>query len=161
MEDLVLNFSNHLDKMISKNLGNQIKILLNEKKYENENDYSNLEINVKNTIKNYLENCNENDLYEISKNIFNAFVDKDDENIIKAVKFLIKTYSFYLEMNLRKKLNQWRFNIIDDNNDNNKNNFKKKRNNSKNKNKNDKNNNNKINVFDKLYKDSYKKNNKK
>ena len=155
MEDLVLNFSNHLSKMISKNLGNQIKILLNEKKYENENDYSNLEINVKNIIKNYLENCNENDLYEISKNIFNAFVDKDDENIIKAVKFLIKTYSFYLEMNLRKKLNQWRFNIIDDDNNNFKN---KKRSNSKNKNE-IKNNNN--NVFEKLYKDSYKKNNKK
>ena len=159
MEDLVLNFSNHLNKMISNNLGNQIKILLNEKKYENENDYANLENNVKNTIKNYLENCNENDLYEISKNIFNSFVDKDDENIIKAVKFLIKTYSFYSEMNLRKKLNQWRFNIIDD--DDNNNNFKnKKRSNSKKNNKNEiKNNNN--NVFEKLYKDSYKKNNKK
>ena len=155
MEDLVLNFSNHLNKMISNNLGNQIKILLNEKKYENENDYANLENNVKNTIKNYLENCNENDLYEISKNIFNSFVDKDDENIIKAVKFLIKTYSFYSEMNLRKKLNQWRFNIIDDGNNNFKN---KKRSNSKNKNEIKKNNNN---VFEKLYKDSYKKNNKK
>ena len=155
MEDLVLNFSNHLNKMISNNLGNQIKILLNEKKYENENDYANLENNVKNTIKNYLENCNENDLYEISKNIFNSFVDKDDENIIKAVKFLIKTYSFYSEMNLRKKLNQWRFNIIDDDNNNFKN---KKRSNSKNKNEIKKNNNN---VFEKLYKDSYKKNNKK
>jgi hypothetical protein len=155
MEDLVLNFSNHLNKMISNNLGNQIKKLLNEKKYENENDYASLENNVKNTIKNYLENCNENDLYEISKNIFNSFVDKDDENIIKAVKFLIKTYSFYSEMNLRKKLNQWRFNIIDDDNNNFKN---KKRSNSKNKNEIKKNNNN---VFEKLYKDSYKKNNKK
>ena len=156
MEDLVLNFSNHLNKMISNNLGNQIKKLLIEKKYENENDYANLENNVKNTINNYLENCNENDLYEISKNIFNSFVDKDDENIIKAVKFLIKTYSFYSEMNLRKKLNQWRFNIIDDDNNNFKN---KKRSNSKNKNEIKKNNNN--NVFEKLYKDSYKKNNKK
>ena len=155
MEDLVLNFSNHLNKMISNNLGNQIKKLLNEKKYENENDYASLENNVKNTIKNYLENCNENDLYEISKNILNSFVDKDDENIIKAVKFLIKTYSFYSEMNLRKKLNQWRFNIIDDDNNNFKN---KKRSNSKNKNEIKKNNNN---VFEKLYKDSYKKNNKK
>ena len=155
MEDLVLNFSNHLNKMISNNLGNQIKKLLNEKKYENENDYASLENNVKNTIKNYFENCNENDLYEISKNIFNSFVDKDDENIIKAVKFLIKTYSFYSEMNLRKKLNQWRFNIIDDDNNNFKN---KKRSNSKNKNEIKKNNNN---VFEKLYKDSYKKNNKK
>ena len=156
MEDLVLNFSNHLNKMISNNLGNQIKKLLNEKKYENENDYASLENNVKNTIKNYLENCNENDLYEISKNIFNSFVDKDDENIIKAVKFLIKTYSFYSEMNLRKKLNQWRFNIIDDGNNNFKN---KKRSNSKNKNEIKKNNNN--NVFEKLDKESYKKNNKK
>ncbi len=99
-----------------------------------------MENNVKNTIKNYLENCNENDLYEISKNIFNSFVDKDDENIIKAVKFLIKTYSFYSEMNLRKKLNQWRFNIIDDDNNNFKN---KKRSNSKNKNEIKKNNKNK------------------
>jgi len=158
MEDLVLNFSNHLRKMISKNLGNQLQQLLQENTYQTEEDYSNLEINVKNTIKNYFENCNEQDLYEISKNIFNTYVDKDDENIIKAVKFLIKTYSYYLDMLLRKKLNQWRFNVIDDVNSNIKN---KKRSNSNSK----KSNNNKSeknkNIFEKLYNDSLKKKNNK
>lgn len=106
MDDLINSFSEHLNQTISKKLGALIK-----RQFNDYNDYNEVETDIKATIQQFFINANEKELEEISKNIFNSFVERDDENIIQTVKLLIKIYSYYQEIIIRKKFYQWRINI--------------------------------------------------
>ena len=53
-------------------------------------------------IESYLSNLKDNDYKEITSNIFNSFVEEDDKNLIKGIKFFIRTSQYYHELNLRK-----------------------------------------------------------
>ena len=109
MEDLLENFSKHVNKVISSKLGSKIRNLSRAyTNYRGEEDFSRLETNIQMLIESYLSNLKENDYKEIANNIFNSFVDEDDKNLIKAVNFYKRTYEHYQELNLRKKFNKWR-----------------------------------------------------
>ena len=109
MEDLLENFSKHINKLISSKLGNKIRNLARATTtYRTEEDYSRVESNIQMLIESYLSNLKDNDYKEIANNIFNSFVEEDDKNLIKAIKFFIRTYEHYQELNLRKKFFRWR-----------------------------------------------------
>jgi len=52
----------------------------------------------------------------MAENIYDNFIEKDDENIIKTVKFLIRFYSKNLELIKLKKFFRWRLNSISEDN---------------------------------------------
>ena len=109
MEDLLENFSKHINKIISSKLGSKIRNLARATtNYRTDEDYSRVESNIQMLIESYLSNLKDNDYKEIACNIFNSFVEEDDKNIIKAIKFFIRTYEHYQELNLRKKFFKWR-----------------------------------------------------
>ena len=70
-----------------------------------------MESEIKKNILIYLKNANEKEINDIAKNIFNSFVEQDDESIINSVKLFIRIYNYYHSMLLRKKVYQWRINI--------------------------------------------------
>ena len=109
MEDLLENFSKHVNKIISSKLGSKIRNLARAKtSYKTEEDYAKLETNIQMLIESYLSNLKDNDYKEIANNIFNSFVEEDDNNLIKAINFYKRTYEYYQEMNLRRKFYKWR-----------------------------------------------------
>ena len=109
MEDLLENFSKHINKLISNKLGTKIRNLARATtNYRTDEDYSRVESNIQMLIESYLSNLKDNDYKEIANNIFNSFVDEDDKNLIKAINFFKSTYEHYQEMNLRKKFFKWR-----------------------------------------------------
>ena len=113
MEDLIDNFSKHISKMLSKRLGSQIENIISRNPIKNnEENYSEIETSIKSAIESFFYRSNDKDYNEIATNIYNSFVEKDDENIINAIKILIRTYSFYEEMNIRKKLFKWKINSM-------------------------------------------------
>ena len=109
MEDLIENFSKHINKIISSKLGSKIRNLARAKSnYRTDEDYAKLESNIQMLLESYLSNLKDNDYKEIANNIFNSFIEEDDNNLIKAVNFYKRTYEYYQEMNLRKKFYKWR-----------------------------------------------------
>ena len=109
MDELLENFSKHINKLISNKLGSKIRNLARATtNYRTDEDYSRLESNIKNVIESYLSNLKDNDYKDIAKNIFNSFVEEDDKNLIKAVNFYKRTYDYYQELNLRKIFFRWR-----------------------------------------------------
>jgi hypothetical protein len=109
MEDLLENFSKHISKIISSKLGSKIRNLSRATtNYKTDEDYSRVESNIQMLIESYLSNLKDNDYQEIANNIFNSFVEEDDKNLIRAIKFFIRTYEHYQELNLRKKFFKWR-----------------------------------------------------
>ena len=109
MEDLLENFSKHINKIISSKLGTKIRNLSRATtNYRTEEDYSRMESNIQMLIESYLSNLKDNDYKEIANNIFNSFIEEDDKNLIKAINFFKRTYEHYQELNLRKKFFKWR-----------------------------------------------------
>ena len=109
MEDLLENFSKHINKIISNKLGTKIRNLARATtNYRTEEDYSRVESNIQMLIESYLSNLKDNEYKEIANNIFNSFVDEDDKNLIKAINFFKRTYEYYQDLNLRKKFFKWR-----------------------------------------------------
>ena len=109
MEDLIENFSKHMNKLISPELGTKIRNLSKATiSYATDEDYSRMESNIQLLIESYLSNLKEKDFKDIAHNIYNSFVEEDDKNLIKAINFYKRTYEYYQEMNLRKKLFRWR-----------------------------------------------------
>ena len=109
MEDLLENFSKHINKLISSKLSNKIRNLTRAtSNYRTEEDYYRVESNIQMLIESYLSNLKDNDYKEIANNIFNSFVEEDDKNLIKAINFFKRTYEHYQEMNLRKRFFKWR-----------------------------------------------------
>lgn len=106
MDDLVNNFAGHLKKIIGKKIGEEIKNKIDVNK-----DYIEVESEIKKNILIYLKKANEKEINDIAKNIFNSFVEQDDESIINSVKLFIRIYNYYHSMLLRKKVYQWRINI--------------------------------------------------
>lgn len=111
MEELAENFSNHIGKLISKKLGEQITKSVSQNLSSNSIDtYQQIEYIVKSQMEYFLNGLGDKELTEVAKNIFNTFVEKDDDNLIKAIKIFVRTYGFYHNMLLKRKLFQWRIN---------------------------------------------------
>ena len=109
MEELVENFSKHINKLISNKLGTKIRGLARSTpSLRTEEDYSRMENNIQALVESYLFNLKDNEYKEIANNIFNSFVEEDDKNLINAINFYKRTYMHYEEMNLRKKFFRWR-----------------------------------------------------
>ena len=114
MEDLFINFADHLSHIISPVLGNQVKQYLRRRLHQNNNpeDYINIENDIKSIMTNYFENASDKEYLDISANLNNSYVEYDDENFIKCIKTFIRIYSYYQELKLRKVLAKWRIKSI-------------------------------------------------
>ena len=114
MEDLFLNFADHLSHIISPVLGNQVKQYLRRRLHQNNNpeEYINIENEIKSIMTNYFENASDKEYLDMSANLYNSYVEYDDENFIKSVKMFIRIYSYYQELKLRKVLAKWRIKTI-------------------------------------------------
>ena len=114
MEELFNNFADHVSKLISPILGNRIKqYLYNKLQEENSPElYNEVENDIKILMTNYFQNATDKDFNDISTNLFNAYVENDDENFIKCIKTFIRIYSYYQELKLRKVLAKWRIKTI-------------------------------------------------
>ena len=114
MEDLFLNFADHLSHIISPALGNQVKQYLKRRLRRNSNpeEYINIENEIKSIMTNYFENASDKDYLDMSANLYNSYVEYDDENFIKSVKMIVRIYSYYQELKLRKMFARWKIKTI-------------------------------------------------
>ena len=114
MEDLFMNFADHLSKIISPNLGNQVKNYLKMRLRHNNNpeEYINIENEIKSIMTNYFENASDKDYLDMSANLYNSYVEYDDENFIKSVKMIVRIYSYYQELKLRKIFAKWKIKTL-------------------------------------------------
>ena len=114
MEDLFKNFSEHVGKMLSPKLENEIKLYLSRKLINNSNieDYSEIENDIKNIMAIYFQSATDRDYLEMSTNLYNSYVETDDKNIIQAIKYFIRVYSYYENIRLQKILYKWRINAF-------------------------------------------------
>ena len=48
----------------------------------------------------------------MSANLYNSYVEYDDENFIKSVKMIVRIYSYYQELKLRKMFARWKIKTI-------------------------------------------------
>ncbi len=114
MEDLFMNFADHLSHLISPALGNQVKLYLRRRLRQNidPEEYINIENEIKAIMTNYFENASDKEYLDMSANLYNSYVEYDDENLIKSIKMIIRIYSYYQELKLRKVLAKWRIKTI-------------------------------------------------
>ena len=114
MEDLFMNFADHLSRIISPVLGNQVKQYLRRRLRQNNNpeEYINIENEIKSIMTNYFENANDKEYLDMSANLYNSYVEYDDENFIKSVKMIVRIYSYYQELKLRKMFARWKIKTI-------------------------------------------------
>ena len=114
MEDLFINFADHLSHLISPTLGNRVKQYLKRRLSHNNNpeEYLNIENEIKAIMTNYFENASDKEYLDISANLYNSYVEYDDENFIKSVKMFVRIYSYYQELKMRKVLAKWRIKAI-------------------------------------------------
>ena len=109
-----MNFADHLSHIISPVLGNQVKQYLRRRLRQNNNpeEYINIENEIKSIMTNYFENASDKEYLDMSANLYNSYVEYDDENFIKSVKMFIRIYSYYQELKLRKVLAKWKIKTI-------------------------------------------------
>ena len=114
MEDLFFNFADHLSHIISPILGNQIKQYLRRRLRQNSSpeEYINIENEIKSIMTNYFENASDKDYLDMSANLYNSYVEYDDENFIISVKMIVRIYSYYQELKLRKVFAKWKIKTI-------------------------------------------------
>ena len=60
----------------------------------------------------YFQRASDKEYLEMATNLFNAYVENDDENLIRSVKYFIRIYSYFQNIKLKKKLYQWRINSL-------------------------------------------------
>lgn len=123
MEDLLLNFIEHIGNNVSRKLQIELQIYVDDLlgknnqsnniniTFDNEN-YEEIEHGVKHIISNYFKNCDEENFFHISQNLYNGYIEYDDSNIIKAVKYFVRIYSIFEEIKLKKFFCRWRINIL-------------------------------------------------
>lgn len=114
MEELFSNFIQHIEKLISPNLAKTLKSYMKQQiaKGINADDYSTIESDIKMIMADYFQKAKDKEYVEMATNLFNSFVEMDDANLLRAVKYFIRIYSYFQEIQLKKKLYQWRINVI-------------------------------------------------
>jgi hypothetical protein len=115
MEEVLKNFITHLKTRIHPKLGEGMENKLNIQNEGNLGDYDEIEHEIKSYMNNFFKNANSGDYFEIAKNLYNSYIDNDDENILKSVKFFIRMYSKFQEIKMKKIFYKWRINILFDN----------------------------------------------
>ena len=106
MEELFDNFAKHIEHMISPKLGKDIKKYIRHSvnSETSPEEYSKVESDIKNIMANYFHNATDKDFLEMATNLFNAYVENDDENLIRSVKYFIRIYTYFQNIKLKKKL---------------------------------------------------------
>ncbi len=108
MEELLYKYQSFLDKNISSKLAQRLEDYLQTFKLNKEHNFDEIEHDVKLIVTNFLNNCNQNDFLQISHNLYENFIENDDMNLINSVKFLIRLYSKYEDLHMRKILLRWK-----------------------------------------------------
>lgn len=111
MEDLINNFCRHIKDNISNTLGQKLEYYI-QNMLQNDSDYDEMEHEIKSIIMNYLKCCDKDNFYKISNNLYNAYVEKDDNDIVNVIKFMIRIYTKFQEIKLKKLFYRWRINSL-------------------------------------------------
>lgn len=110
MEELLFNYALHIKKFISHSLGEEVEQQLRNTKIDEDN-YEEIEKKIKNIILEYFARLSNEDYFDIANNIYNCYVESDDMEIIKALKFILRIYTKFHQLKLRKYLHRWKLNF--------------------------------------------------
>lgn len=110
MEELLRNFVSHLNNNFSNKLAIEVNSFISNINFDNlpSESFPEIENQIKNIISNYFLKSDDKEYNAISKNLYYSYIDEDDKNLINGVKFLIKFYSKFESLNLKKKFYKWR-----------------------------------------------------
>ena len=121
MEELFQNFAEHIGKMLCPHMERMIKEYLKDcvRRGYTAEEYSNVERDIKEIMAQYFQRASDREYLEMATNLFNAYVENDDENLIRAVKYFIRIYTYFQNVNLKKRFYKWRINALYCNSSNN------------------------------------------
>lgn len=105
MDELLRNFVGHLKMNFSMELAEQINDYLSTKCLTNIDDYDILEHDVKQIISGYIKKCN---FLNLSQNLYNGYIHNDDKALISAIKLFTSVYGNFQQIRLRCLLYRWR-----------------------------------------------------
>jgi hypothetical protein len=108
MEELLFKYKSFLEQNISPKLSSRLEDYLQTFKLNKEHNFDEIEHDIKLIVTNFLNNCNANDFLQISHNLYESFIENDDMNLINSVKFLIRLYSKYEDLFLKKIILRWK-----------------------------------------------------
>ena len=107
MDELLKNFIKHIETNFSPVLSKELnEILLNE--LQNETCMDEIENKFKENIKKFFNNLKGIDYEYTAKKLYEAYVDYDDENLIRSIKFLIRIYHKFSNLKLARYFCNWR-----------------------------------------------------
>jgi len=107
MDELLKNYIKHIGTNFSPNLKEELNEIL-FKGLNNEYPLEEIESRIQNRLIQFYESLKGNEFEKTAKNLFEAYVDHDDENLIRSVRFLIRMYSKFLNIKLAKYFCNWR-----------------------------------------------------
>lgn len=107
MEELLKNYIKHTQVNFSLELAEELNEILNRGLKMN-TPIEDIEKSLQNRLIQYFQNLNTNEFDKTSRKLYEAYVDYDDENLIRSVRFLIRTYSKFVNLKLAKFFCNWR-----------------------------------------------------
>ena len=110
MEELLKKFQSYLEKRISPKLSSRLEDYLQTFKVNKNPDFDEIEHDVKLIVSNYFNNCNQTDFLNIANNLYESYVEEDDNNLISSVKFIIRLYSKFEDLSIKRFFFRWRIN---------------------------------------------------
>jgi hypothetical protein len=108
MEELLFKYQSFIEKNISPTLASALGDYLQTFKLNKEHNLDEIEHDIKLIVTNYLNICNADDFKQISKNLYESFIEHDDMNLTNSIKFIIRLYSKYEDLKLKKFLLRWK-----------------------------------------------------
>lgn len=107
MDELLNTFVTHMDTNFSSQLASEIKQYLDGQK---SGDYQEIEFHLKSIITNYFQNCG--NLTKVSHKLYDAYIDNDNRELISAVKYIVRIYTKFWTLNIKKMFYKWRINAL-------------------------------------------------
>lgn len=107
MDELLKNYIKHIQVNFSPELAGELDEILS-KGLQNEIPIEDIEKTLQNRLCDYLRNLKSNEFEKTAKSLYEAYVDYDDENLIRSVRFLIRIYSKFLNLKLARFFCDWR-----------------------------------------------------
>jgi len=107
MDELLKNYIKHIEINFSPTLAKELNEIL-VRDLINEAPIEVIETKFQNKLVQFFENLKGNDYIKTAKKLYEAYVDYDDENLIRSVRFLIRIYSKFINAKLAKYFCNWR-----------------------------------------------------
>jgi hypothetical protein len=107
MEELLKNYINHIESNISPILSNELNKIL-KTNLENNIEIEEIEIKIKEAFIKYIKEMSSKDIGNTAKRIYDSYVDYDDNNLIRSIRFLKRIREKFSNFRLSKYFTNWR-----------------------------------------------------